>query len=164
MTTATMYDAPPVRPSRWLLIVSLALNLFFIGTAGALAVRHYVKPAQPAGAVIPARTAAARIERMAASLPKEDGEKLRASFRQQEAAAEGARSALNRALDHLQATLRKQPYDPEELRAALVEIRTARPAFELVMSEIYSRGVDAMSPEGRSKLADWPPPRPFIKP
>ena len=162
MTMTAMYT-PPIQPSRWLLIVSLALNLFFIGTAGTLAFRHYVKPTQPAGTIIPARTAAARIERLAAPLPKEDGEKLRASFRQQEEAAERARAALNRALDHLQATLRKQPYDPEELRAALLQIRTARPVYEVVMAEIYSRGVDSMSPEGRTKLADWPPPRPFVK-
>jgi uncharacterized membrane protein len=162
MTTTAMY-APPIRSSRWILIVSLALNLFFVGTAGTLAFRHYVKAAQPAGTTIPARTAAARIERLAAPLPKEDGEKLRASFRQQEAAAERARAALNTALDNLQATLRKQPYDPDALRAALLQIRTTRPLYEAVMAEIYSRGVDAMSPEGRIKLADWPPPRPFVK-
>lgn len=162
MTAATMYDAP-IRSSRWLLIVSLALNLFFIGTAATLAFRHYVKPAQPAGTLIPARTAAARIERLAAPLPAADAEKLRASFRQQESAAEAARTTLNKTLDNLQATLRKQPYDPAELRAALAQIRTTRPAYEALMAEIYSRGVDAMSPEGRTKLADWPPPRPFVK-
>ena len=36
------------RSSRWLLVGSLALNLFFIGTIGALAVRHYVIPTRPA--------------------------------------------------------------------------------------------------------------------
>ena len=57
------------RSSRWLLIGSLALNLFFIGTIGSLAVRHYVMPSQPAATERP-RTAAARIERLAAPLPR----------------------------------------------------------------------------------------------
>ena len=147
------------RSSRWLLVGSLALNLFFIGTIGALAVRHYVIPTQPAATERP-RTAAARIERLAAPLPAADAEKLRAAFRAREAAAESARDALNRALEHLQAALRTQPFDPAQLRAALTEIRTARPVYEQVMADIYLAGASAMSPEGRAKLADWPPPRP----
>lgn len=149
----------PDRSSRWLLIGSLALNLFFIGTLGSLAVRHYLMPAQPAAAERP-RTAAARIERLAAPLPAADAEKLRAAFRTREAAAEGARDALNRALEHLQGALRMQPFDPAQLRAALAEIRAARPVYEQVMGDIYLAGATAMSPEGRIKLADWPAPRP----
>jgi len=147
------------RSSRWLLVGSLALNLFFIGTVGALAVRHYVMPAQLAATERP-RTAAARIERLAAPLPAADAEKLRAVFRAREGAAEGAREALNRALEHLQTALRAQPFDPAQLRAALNEIRAARPVYEQVMADIYLAGASAMSPEGRAKLADWPPPRP----
>src|SRR3954447_12663328 len=103
------------RSSRWLVIGSLALNLFFIGTIGSLAVRHYVMPAQPTAADRPRtaaarierlfappaadrpRTAAARIERLAAPLPAADAEKLRTAFRAREAAAENARGALNAA-------------------------------------------------------------------
>ena len=146
------------RSSRWLLIGSLALNLFFIGTLGALAVRHYVMPPQPA-ATERARTAAARIERLAAPLPAADAEKLRAAFRAREGAAEAARDALNRALEHLQTALRTQPFEPTQLRAALTEIRTARPVYEQVMADIYLAGAGAMSQEGRTKLADWPAPR-----
>ena len=116
-------------------------------------------PAQPAATDRP-RTAAARIERLAAPLPAADGEKLRTAFRARETAAENARGALNAALEHLQAALRMQPFDPAQLRAALAEIRTARPVYEQVMGEIYLTGASAMSPEGRIKLADWPPPRP----
>ena len=149
----------PDRSSRWLLIGSLALNLFFIGTIGALAVRHYVMPAQPAATERP-RTAAARIERLAAPLPAADAEKLRAAFRAREAAAESARDTLNRAFERMQAALRAQPFDPAQLRAALADVRAARPVYEQVMQEIYLDGAAAMSPEGRAKLADWPPPRP----
>ena len=155
----TMSLALEDRSSRWLLVGSLALNLFFIGTIGALAVRHYVMPSQPTATERP-RTAAARIERLAAPLPAPDAAKLRDAFRAREAAAENARDALNGALEHLQGALRSQPFDPVQLRAALAEIRTARPVYEQVMADIYLAGASAMSPEGRAKLADWPPPRP----
>src|SRR2546423_14687384 len=98
------------RSSRWLLVGSLALNLFFIGTVGALAVRHYVMPAQLAATERP-RTAAARIERLAAPLPAADAEKLRAVFRAREGAAGGARETLHRALGHLQAPVGPPPFD-----------------------------------------------------
>jgi len=147
------------RSSRWLLLGSLALNLFFIGTIGALAVRHYVMPAQPAATERP-RTAAARIERLAAPLPAADAEKLRAAFRARETAAESARDALNRAFDRANAALRTQPFDPAQLRAALGEIRAARPGYEQVMQDIYLAAATAMSAEGRAKLADGPSPRP----
>jgi uncharacterized membrane protein len=158
MTTISTF-AVPDRSSRWLLVGSLALNLFFIGTVGALALRHYVTPGQPAATERP-RTAAARIERLAAPLPPADAEKLRAAFRAQEQSAEGTRDTLNRALGHLQRALRTQPFDPAEVRLALTEIRAARPVYEQVMGDIYLTAVSAMSQEGRIKLADWPAPRP----
>jgi uncharacterized membrane protein len=158
----TMTMTMPDRSSRWLLIGSLALNLFFIGTIGSLALRQYLMPAQPAASERP-RTAAARIERLAAPLPAADAEKLRTAFRARETAAESARDALNAALEHLQGALRMQPFDPSQLRAALTEIRSARPVYEQAMAEIYLNGASAMSPEGRIKLADWPAPRPATK-
>lgn len=156
MTMMTL--AMPDRSSRWLLVGSLALNLFFIGTLGALALRHYVMPAQQTATERP-RTAAARIERLAAPLPAADADRLRIAFRAREAEAERARDGLNRALENLQIALRKQPFDAAQLRGALTDIRTARPVYEQVMAELYLAGVSTMSPEGRAKLADWPTPR-----
>jgi uncharacterized membrane protein len=154
MTMLTM-DMPE-RSSRWLLIGSLALNLFFIGTVGALAVRHMFAPAQPAATERP-RTAAARIERLAAPLPPADADKLRAAFASRATAAESAREALTRALERMQGALRAQPFNADDLRAAMAEIRAVRPAYELVMQEILATGAAAMSNEGRAKFAEWPP-------
>lgn len=155
----TMTMTMPDRSSRWLLVGSLALNLFFVGTIGALAVRHYLMPAPQATTERP-RTAAARIERLAAPLPAADAEKLRAAFRAREAAAEGARDTLNGAFERMQAALRAQPFDPAKLRAALADLRTARPPYEQVMQEIYLAAATAMSAEGRARLADGPQARP----
>jgi uncharacterized membrane protein len=153
MTMLTM-DMPE-RSSRWLLIGSLALNLFFIGTVGALAVRHIFAPAQPAATERP-RTAAARIERLAAPLPPADADKLRAAFASRATAAEAAREALTRSFERMQAAMRAQPFNADDLRAAMAEIRAVRPAYELVMQEILATGAAAMSNEGRAKLAEWP--------
>jgi len=155
----TMTMTMPDRPSRWLLVGSLALNLFFIGTIVSLVARSYVMPSQPVATERP-RTAAARVERLAAPLPAADAEKLRTAFRARESADEGARDALNKAYECAQSVLRTESFDPASLRAALAEARAARPAYDQIMQEILLSGATAMSPEGRNKLADWPSSRP----
>lgn len=112
-------------------------------------------PPQPAATERP-RTAAARIERLAALLPADDAEKLRAAFRTREAAAELAREKLNQAFAQMQDALRAQPFEPAQLRGAVAAIRAARPAYEQAMSEIFVAGASEMSLQGRTKLADWP--------
>lgn len=145
------------RASRWLLLASLTLNLFFVGTIGALAIRHFVAP-PPFGFDRP-RTAAARIERLAATLPPADAAKLRSAFQAQAAAVEAERDTLNRAIEGIQAALRAQPFDVAQLRAAMDQARAARPVYEGTMQDILVNAAIAMSPEGRSRLADWPASR-----
>ena len=96
----TMTLAMPDRSSRWLLVGSLALNLFFIGTVLSLAARPYVMPWQPATTERP-RTAAARVERLRARPPlalEREGQRLertRERLRQAPAlAVERKRAAL----------------------------------------------------------------------
>src|SRR5205823_10575679 len=89
MTNAWSIARTGERPSRSVLLVSLALNLFILGVGGALAVRHFV----PGGSTTrpePARSAAARIDRLAATLPSADAEILRAEFRAREPSVEAA--------------------------------------------------------------------------
>jgi uncharacterized membrane protein len=155
----TMTMTMPDRSSRWLLIGSLALNLFFVGTVGALALRHIMAPPHQAETERP-RTAAARLERLAAPLPAADGETLRAAFRARAGEAESARDALNRAYERVQAALRAQPFDPAQLRAAMAEARAARPLYEMVMQDVLMAGAAGMSAEGRARLAEWPPRSP----
>jgi uncharacterized membrane protein len=145
------------RSTRWWLIGSLALNLLFIGTIGALAVRHAVAPPQQAPER--PRTAAARIERLAAPLPAADAEKLRAAFRAREAAAEGGREGLNRVFERIQSAMRAEPFDAAQLRAAFAEARAARPVYEQAMQDIIASAAAGMSREGRTKLSEWPQPR-----
>jgi uncharacterized membrane protein len=155
----TMTMAMPDRSSRWLLIGSLALNLFFVGTVGALALRHIMAPPRQAETERP-RTAAARLERLAAPLPAADAEKLRTAFRARATEAESARDALNRAYERVQAALRAQPFDAAQLHAAMADARAARPLYEVVMQDILAAGAAGMSSAGRARLAEGPPRSP----
>jgi uncharacterized membrane protein len=150
--TMTMQD----RSSRWLLIGSLALNLFFVGTIGALALRQIVVPPQAATSER-TRTAAGRMERLAAPLPPADADKLRAAFAVRATEAEAERAALNRAYERVQAALRAQPFEAGELRAAMAQARSARPVYEQIMQEVLMAAAATMSGEGRARLAEWPP-------
>jgi uncharacterized membrane protein len=145
---------PNDRPTRVLLIVSLALNLFVIGTAGALLTRLYLTPPAPAATERP-RTAAARIDRLAATLPGEDAAKLKATFQARAAAVEATRDTLNRAYDRNRAILRAEPFDQTALRAAMVESRQARVRFDEALHDVIASAAAEMSPAGRNKLAAW---------
>jgi uncharacterized membrane protein len=147
------------RPTRWLLIASLALNLFVIGTAGALLARHFVA-APPQATTERPRTAAARIERLATGLPAADAEKLRAAFRAREGAVEAARDTLNKAYDRTRTILRSEPFEPAGLRAAMADSREARVRYEQALQDVIATAAADMSPAGRDRLADWGRPRP----
>src|SRR4051812_25620691 len=84
---------------RRLLLGSLALNLFFVGIIAALLVRT---------PELPDRSVAARIERLAASLPPADGDKLRAEFRADRAAVNGTRAAYDNARETIRGVLRRE--------------------------------------------------------
>jgi uncharacterized membrane protein len=147
------------RPTRWLLIASLALNLFVIGTAGALLARHYVASPAPTATERP-RTAAARIDRLAAGLPTTDAEKLRAAFRARENAVEATRDVLNRAYDQTRTTLRSEDFDAAVLRTAMAQSREARVRYEQALQDVIATAAAEMSRAGRDRLADWGRPRP----
>ena len=141
------------RSTRWLVFASLALNLFFVGVAGALVVRYYTEA--PSVTAPLDRSAAARIERLAAILPAKDAEILRAEFRARAPTVEGARDEYRRMLDVARAFLRLEPFDAPAMRTALAAARGARQIFDQLMHELIVTAAGKMSPEGRAKLADW---------
>ena len=157
----TMTMTMPDRSSRWLLIGSLALNLFFIGTIGALAVRHYVMaprsrprpngraPRRRASNVSPRRC----LRRMPKSCARRSGAR--------EAAAEGARDTLNSASNELQARCARSRSIPHSFAPRSPRCARRGPLYEQVMQEILSGRRDRdVAGRAARKLADWPPPRP----
>jgi len=149
--TSSPAAVPSLRVSRIALLASLALNLFFIGIEGAAAVRKF--QASPTGPDT-RRTAAAMIDRIASTLPPDDAEKLRASFREREPQVEAVYGAYRQSHEAIKTALRTEPFDPEKLSAAMSATRTARQALEETMQGVIVPAATAMSEDGRAKLAD----------
>jgi uncharacterized membrane protein len=138
--------------SRWLLLGSLALNLFFIGIAIAMAVRT---PAAPTWD----RNVFVRVERLAASLPPADGDLLRGQINANRGAIEDTQGKYRSAQDTVRQTLRREPFDDATMRAAMAQTRAARLNFDQAVQGVFASAAAQMSPAGREALANWPPGR-----
>lgn len=149
MSAVTHSRAPASAQPRWLLVISLALNLFFIGIVGAMGVR-YLLDTQSAQ-----RNDISKIERIAATLPAADGDLLRAEYARQRDAVEAARDAIHRQQDQIRAALRKEPFDAAAMQTAQAGSRAARESFYQVLHGVVLTAASRMSTVGRSKLADW---------
>lgn len=148
MSTVT-HSRIPAQP-RWLLVVSLALNLFFIGIVGAMGARYLLETTQTAQ-----RGDLSKIEQIAARLPTADGELLRAEYARQRDAVEAARDLIHQKQDEIRAALRAEPFDPAAMRAAQADSRAARESFYQVLHGVVLTAASRMSTVGRNKLADW---------
>ena len=152
MSIAQLAPSTMTRPSaRWLLLGSLALNLFFVAFAIALAVR----PAAPAWD----RDVFVRAERIADTLPTTDAAALRGRIKASRGDIENAQTKFRSAQDAIRDTLRAEPFDAEALRASMANARAARQAFDQTIQGVFAGAAAQMSQPGRQALADWPPGR-----
>lgn len=152
MSIAQLAPSMTQGASRWLLLVSLALNLFFIGVAVAMAIRA------PAPSYWD-RDVFVRIERLAASLPAADAEILRGRTNANRASIESAQTRYRAAQNTIRQALRHEPFDAEAMRAAMADTRAARQAYDQAIQGVYADSAAQMSSAGRNALADWPPGR-----
>jgi uncharacterized membrane protein len=156
MSMATSAGWSDERASRWILLVSLGLNLFFVCATGAFLVRHYVAERATTAAPVD-RSVAARIERLAATLPQADGEILRAEYRANAATVDASRAAYRDGQDGVRQILRREPFQEDAMRAAMSRTRAARQVFDQLLQDVIAAAAGKMSAAGRNKLADWPP-------
>jgi uncharacterized membrane protein len=152
MSIAHAVPATERGTSRWLLLASLALNLFFMGVAIAMVVRA------PAPSYWD-RNVFVRVERLAATLPPADADILRGEINSSRAAIEGAQTAYHSAQDHIHEVLRQEPFDAEAMRAAMAKTRAARQTFDQTVQGVFAGIAAKISSAGRQALADWPPGR-----
>ncbi len=138
--------------SRWLLLGSLALNLFFVGVAVAMAIRA---PAPPAWD----RNVFVRVEHIADTLPPADADLLRGQINANRQLIDEAQTKYHSAQDAIHAALRQEPFDVNAMRAAMAQTRAARQSFDQVIQGVFAFSAAQMSPAGRQALADWPPGR-----
>jgi uncharacterized membrane protein len=138
--------------SRWLLLGSLALNLFFVGVAVAMAIRA---PAPPAWD----RNVFVRVEHIADTLPPADADLLRGQINANRQLIDEAQTKYHSAQDAIHEALRHEPFDVNGMRAAMAQTRAARQSFDQVIQGVFAFSAAQMSPAGRQALADWPPGR-----
>jgi uncharacterized membrane protein len=141
--------------SRWLLLGSLALNLFFIGIVVAMAVR-------PAPAPTPSTwdpDVFVRMERIAQTLPPADAAILRAQVEASRSTVANAQSTWQGDRDQIRDVLRQQPFDAAALRSIMARTRADRQNYDQVLQNLFAEAASKMSHEGRLAVANWPPNR-----
>jgi len=152
MSIAHAMPSTTAGSSRWLLLGSLALNLFFVGVAIAMAVRT------PAPSYWD-RNVFVRVERLAATLPPGDASILRGEIDANRAAIQNTQTAYHTAQDHIHEVLRQEPFDVNAMRTAMASTRTARQNFDQTIQGVFAGIAAKISPAGRQALANWPPGR-----
>ena len=144
-----MRTAPqPGRLLRWAFLVSLALNLFFIGVAATHALRNQF---EGQGHFKPGL----RLDAMVATLPPADGAKLRAALDADMAPVTAAHAAYREAQATARAALAAEPFDAAALDRALADIRVKREDLQRTLQAVVSKAAAQMSPEGRHSLGEW---------
>lgn len=143
---------------RWLLLCSLALNLFLVGAAGAVAFRY--TSAVPLSTVTRIEhNAADRLDHLAASLPATDAAVMRSELRADARRVASAQADLRLSQEEFRNSLRAEPFDRDAMRVAMTDVHAARENFDLVLHDVIAAAAVKMSVIGRNKLADWPPVR-----
>jgi len=149
--------------ARWLLLGSLALNLFFVGAAGAVAYR-YTGPAPLENVSRIEHSLASRLDRIAASLPVTDAKIMRSELRAEEVKVATAQADLRLSQDEVRNSLRAEPFDPDAVRTAMADNRAARENFDVILHDMIASAAVRMSVVGRNKLAEWPAARENARP
>ena len=131
--------AAPAAPSsarragtRWLLLGSLALNLFFIGVAVAMAIRA------PAPHALGSQRVRAH---RAAGRDVAAGRRRRCCERRCRPITTPSTTAQDKyhaARDEIRETLRQDPFKVEDMRAAMARRRAARQSFDLVIQGVFA--------------------------
>ena len=153
MSAAEIAPAASARGAqRWLLLGSLALNLFFVGIAVAMAVRTPPPPSWD-------RNVFVRVERLAATLPAPDATRLRGAIDADRQALEATQTQYHAAQDGIRRALRQEPFNLETMRVAMTKSRAARQNFDQILQGIFADAASKMSHAGRQAMADWPPGR-----
>jgi uncharacterized membrane protein len=129
--------------TRWLLPVSLAVNLFF----AIVAIRHqpFLHPHPPGPRDV--------VGFLKANLSPADAAIMQQSFASHAAALAEVERGNQQFQDKVRSALTATPFDPEQLRGALADGRALHKAMEDSMAGAFVDAASKISPEGRAKLA-----------
>lgn len=134
------------KPWLWLLVASLALNVFLGVFAGTHLFRGPKEPPRPEMMILD----------MAENLPEPDARILRQAFEAHKKAFP-TDDDPRRGFDRMRQILSTEPFDLEAFRKASSEFRAKQDRFGATITDILADALPAMSPEGRKALANRPP-------
>ncbi len=144
-------------PPRWVVLVSLSLNLVLIGVVGAHMAFHRGPPPDPARMVAG----------MADALSEADAQTLRQALKTEGLTPDRQGFDPEAVLDRARVALRAEPFDPAALSAVLHKGLADRDGTEQAVLRAFLAATTAMSADGRHRLADLhcrhgfpPPPKP----
>jgi len=135
---------------RWLVAVSIALNLFFAAFLGAQAWRaHQAMPEAERG------LAQGIVQQLAAKLPPEDAKLLRRTFLAKLPAILAAQGESADGLEQLRSDIAHAPLDMDKIRADLQPIRDGRQKSRAAVEDALLDLLPGLSPEGRQALSQY---------
>ena len=140
-------------PWRRLTLWSLALNVFLVCGIAAFLLGSSLQKPGPSGTGGPAR----QFEMLAARLPAEDANVLRAVFGKKADAIEEEHKAAHRTRDAVRLALSAEPYNLEATRQAISEAEAAHFRLDKLLQDVIASAAAKMTPEGRAKLAEFQP-------
>jgi uncharacterized membrane protein len=138
--------------ARWLLPVSLALNVCFVGAASAVAYRYTGEVPLSVVELIN-YGARDRLDRVAAALPPSDAQVMRAEIHADEERVAAAQADLRLTQEEARDTLRAEPFNADALRSAMQRVQVARDHYHVVLQQVLEAAAPKMSMVGRNKLA-----------
>ena len=121
----------------WLLLGSLALNLFFAGAAGAVAYR-YTSPVPLAPVARIDNNLVGRLNRVADTLPPSDADVMRAQLHEDAVKIATAQADLRLSQDDVRRSLRADPFDADAMRSAMTANHAAHERFDQVVHDMLS--------------------------
>jgi hypothetical protein len=151
----------------WGLIASLALNAFFITgfLAHAMHDRHSLfGPAGPQGMPTPDRM----VDELAQSLSEPDAAILKQAYSAQRDVILADLAATEKMPESVRTILGAEPFDPDQLRAAMAQGFQARQKLETDVGELAAGTLGKISADGRQRILSFDrrhgPPREHREP
>jgi len=139
--------------ARWLLPASLALNICFVGAASAVAYRYTGDVPLPVVDLI-TRSAGDRLDRVAAALPANDAQIMRAQVRAEEVRVAAAQADLRLAQEEARNSMRAEPFNIDAMRTAMAQVQIARENYHTVLHDVFESAAPKLSVVGRNMLAN----------
>lgn len=135
------------KPWLWLLVASLALNVFLGAAMGTHFFRGPKPPPRPGMIVLD----------MAEGLPEADARILRQAYEARRSELE-VNADPGRGFEEMRRAVSAEPFDSAAFLRVTSEFRARQDRMHRVTSEILADALPRLSPEGRKRLAERPPP------